>query len=48
MYHHQQNKWYPPKVSDCQKRKLQHSVMKIERSNKFDLCYYEQVNSVGL
>ena len=28
--------------------KLQHSVIKFDRSNKFDLCYYEQVNSLLL
>ena len=27
---------------------LQHSVMKFDRSNKFDLCYYGQVNSLRL
>ena len=27
---------------------LQHSVMKFDHSNKFDLCYYGQVNSLGL
>ena len=38
----------PPKVSDCQKncRYLQHSLMKFDRSNKLDLCYYGQVNSL--
>ena len=25
-----------------------HSVMKFDRSNKFDLCYYGQVNSLWL
>ena len=40
----------PPKVSDCQKNcsQLQHSVMKFDRSNKLDLCYYGQVNSLRL
>ena len=36
-----------PKVSDCHKNtvnKLQHSVMNFYRNNKFDLCYYGQVN----
>ena len=33
----------PPKVSE----KLQHSVMKFDRSNKFDFCYYGQVNTFG-
>ena len=28
--------------------KLEHSVMKFDRSNKFDLCYYGQVNSLRL
>ena len=28
--------------------KLQHSVMKFDRSNKFDLCNYGQVNSLRL
>ena len=28
--------------------KLQHSVMKFDRSNKFDFCYYGQVNSLRL
>ena len=28
--------------------KLQYSVMKFDRSNKFDLCYYGQVNSLLL
>ena len=44
-------KWMvPPKVSHCQKNciKLQHSVMKFDHSNKFDLCYYGQVNSLRL
>ena len=27
---------------------LQHSVMKFDRSNKFDFCYYGQVNSLRL
>ena len=33
----------------CQKnyRYLQHSVMKFDRSNKFDFCYYGQVNTFG-
>ena len=31
----------PPKVSE----KLQHSVMKLDRSNKFEFCYYGQVNT---
>ena len=37
-----------PKVSDCQKNSslLQHSVMKLDRSNKFNLCYYGQVNLI--
>ena len=50
MIHHQQNKYYPQKVLYCQKNysKLQHSVMKFDRSNKFDLCYYGQVNSLRL
>ena len=32
-------------MSDYQKNcsKLKHSVMKFDRSNKFDLCYYGQV-----
>ena len=36
----------PQKVSDCQKNcsKLQHSVLKFDRSNKFDLCYFGRVN----
>ena len=29
-------------------KKLQHSVMKSDRSNKFDFCYYGQVNSLRL
>ena len=33
---------YPPKVSDCQKKIA--AKMKFDRSNKFNLCYYEQVN----
>ena len=28
--------------------KLHHSVMKFDRSNKFDFCYYGQVNSLRL
>ena len=28
--------------------KLQHSVMKFDRSNKFDFCYYGQVKSLRL
>ena len=28
--------------------KLQHSVMKFDRRNKFDFCYYGQVNSLQL
>ena len=27
---------------------MQHSVMKFDRSNKFDLCYYGQVNLLRL
>ena len=27
--------------------KLQHSVMKFDRSNKFEFCYYGQVNTFG-
>ena len=34
----------PPKVSE----KLQHFVTKFDRSNKFELCYYGQVNSLRL
>ena len=39
-----------PKVSHCQYNcnELPHSVMKFDRSNKFDLCYYGQVNSLWL
>ena len=37
----------PLKVLDCQK-KLKHSVIIFDRSNKFDLCYYGQVNSMRL
>ena len=35
----------PPKVSDCQKNcsELYHSVMNLDRGNKFDLWYYGQV-----
>ena len=40
MYHRQQNKCYPEKVSD--------SVLKFDHSNKFDLFYYGQVNSLRL
>ena len=47
MYHRLQNKFYPLKVSDCQK-KLQYSVMKFNSSNKFNLYYYGQVNSLRL
>ena len=38
----------PPKVSDRQKNcsYLQHSVMKFDHSNNFDLWYYGQVNSL--
>ena len=28
--------------------KLQHSVMKFDRGNKFDFCYYGQVNTFNL
>ena len=28
--------------------KVQHSVMKFDRSNKFDFCYYGQANSLRL
>ena len=28
--------------------KLQHAVIKFDRSNKFDFCYYGQVNSLRL
>ena len=42
----------PPNVSDCQKKKLQLTaalcIMKFDSSNKFDLCYYGQVNSLRL
>ena len=38
-YHGQQNKWSPQK---CQ-------ILKVsDCSNKFDLCYYGQVNSLRL
>ena len=36
-YQRQQNKWYHKGVRLS--KKLQHSVMKFDRSNKFDLCY---------
>ena len=47
MFHRQQNKWYPQR---CQENcsQLQHSVIKFDRSNKFDFCYYGQVNSLRL
>ena len=40
----------PQKVSDRLSEKLQHSAMKFDRSNKFDLRYYiyGQVNSLRL
>ena len=34
-------------MSDCQKTAAR-SVMKFDRSNKFDFCYYGQVNSLRL
>ena len=41
------------KINDTPKgatllEKLQHSVMKFDRSNKFDFCYYGQVNLLWL
>ena len=46
MYHRQQNKCYP---TWCQSVRLTiHSVMIFAASNKFDLCYYGQVNSLRL
>ena len=50
MYHRQKNECYPLKLSDCQKNCSQ-NVMKTNltvQSNKFDLCYYVQVNSLRL
>ena len=44
-YHRQQNKCYPQK-SVRLPEKMQHSVMKFDRSNKFDFCNYGQVNSI--
>ena len=40
----------PEGVRLSEKVQLQHSVaiMKFDRSNKFDLCYYGQVNSLRL
>ena len=38
----------PPQRCQIVREKLQHSVMKFDRSNKFDLCYYGQVNSLRL
>ena len=46
MYHRQQNKCYPNGVRLSEK--LQQFVMKFDRSNKCDLCYYGQVNSLRL
>ena len=50
MYHHQQNKCYPQWCQIVRQTavNLQHSVMKFDRSNKFDFCYYGQVNSLRL
>ena len=45
-YYRQQNKCYPQR---CQiVRKTADSAMKFGCSNKFDLCYYGQVNSLYL
>ena len=39
----------PPKKKGVRlSEKLQHSVMKFDRSNKFDFCYYGQVNSLKI
>ena len=46
VHHHQQNRCYPRGVRLSEK--LQHSVMKFDRSDKFDFCYYGQVNSLRL
>ena len=50
MYHRQQNKCYPEKCEIVRKTAVncKHAVMKFDRSNKFDLCYYGQVNSLWL
>ena len=32
----------------AEKLQLQHSAIKFDRSNKFDLCYYGQINSLRL
>ena len=45
-YHRQQNKCYSQRCPIF--KEIQHSVMKFDRSNKFDLCYYGQVNSLWL
>ena len=47
-HHRQQNKCYPKKCKYVKKKKLEHSIMKFDSSNKFDLCYYGQANSLLL
>ena len=47
IYHRQQNKCYPQKFKVVRKTAL-NSEMKFDRSNKFDFCYYGQVNSLRL
>ena len=44
MYHRQQNKRYPKAVTLSEKLQS----MKCDRCNKFDFCYYGQVNSPRL
>ena len=45
-YHRQQNKCYPRRCQIVRKTEAA-AVMKFDRSNKFDLCYYGQVNTFG-
>ena len=50
-YNRQQNKCYPQRFQIVRKTTvnlLQHSVIKFDCSNKFDLCYYGQINSLLL
>ena len=44
LYHRQQKKWYLKWMIS----KNDKNCIKFDRSNKFDFCYYGQVNSLRL
>ena len=48
MYYRQQNRWYPAKGVKVITFIAAMNVMKFDRSNKFVLWYYGQVNSLRL